>query len=208
MTWVTAVDWFKYCNFHSSDNGICNGRTFLQFIFFNFISIMYTSSCKRAPGLVRLLHSKPLSRTYATAAPVKGSKPEGDISSVFVSLSGREANPLPERFADQKASLIAGHEEQVKASWKRLLVDLEKEVRAVKELGPAIIPDIDFQDIERPPESFKNVIKKTGVAVVRNVFPDEEALKYKEEVRKYIKMNPTTKGMSVLNIGMIRLRND
>ena len=68
---------------------------------------------------------------------VKGSKPkpEGDISAVFVSLSSKEAVSLPSRFAKQKARLISGHEEQLKASWDKLLDVLKDEVAIIKEKG-------------------------------------------------------------------------
>ncbi|CAF4361696.1 unnamed protein product, partial [Rotaria magnacalcarata] len=49
-------------------------------------------------------------------------KPEGDISSVFVSLSGVDADkPLEPRFSQLKAQIIRDHEQQVKDSWYRLL---------------------------------------------------------------------------------------
>lgn len=43
-------------------------------------------------------------RSYAVSSTTTA-KPEGDISSVFVSLSGAEAQPLPQRFADLKGRL-------------------------------------------------------------------------------------------------------
>src|SRR5277367_5237957 len=87
----------------------------------------------------RSLHSI---RKLATDASAVKDKPEGDISSIFISLSGGKAHPLPERFAQLKNRLLAGHEEQIKASWERLLERLHHEIKIVKRQGPAIIPVI------------------------------------------------------------------
>jgi hypothetical protein len=137
-------------------------------------------------------------RTLATEASAVKDKPEGDISSVFVSLSGGKAPPLPERFAQLKKRLLTGHKEQVQSSWVRLLKKLQEDIEIIKQQSPAIIPEIDFKDIEDVPESFQSELKKRGVAVVRNVVPQEEALKYKRDIQEYIKANPSTKGQ-ILN---------
>jgi hypothetical protein len=46
-------------------------------------------------------------------------KKEGDISSVFVSLSGAAPTPLAGRFADIKRQLIRSSEDSLLASWKK-----------------------------------------------------------------------------------------
>jgi hypothetical protein len=135
-----------------------------------------------------------LTRMLATEAATAKGKPEGDISSVFVSLSGGKAAALPDRFAHLKKRLISGHEDQVIASWERLLEVLHREIEIVKHFGPAIIPEIDFKDIGEAPEHFRNELRKRGAAVVRNVVSEEEALQYKSDIRKYIQDNPSTKG--------------
>ncbi|KAI4728711.1 DUF1479-domain-containing protein [Aureobasidium sp. EXF-10728] len=144
-------------------------------------------------GLVNV--SRPGStRNLATAAGPHKSKREGDISSVFVSLSGDGATAeLPPRFATIKNALLKGNRDQVTASWARLLEKLDQENQLVKEKGPAIIPSIDFADIDRPSATFKAELAKRGVAVVRGVVPQTEARGYKNEVEDYIKLNPWTK---------------
>lgn len=152
----------------------------------------------------RLLRRGPHSvRMLATEALKIKDKPEGDISSVFVSLSGGQASPLPERFAQLKKRLLTSHEDQLKASWERLLATLHNEIEIVKQRGPLIIPEIDFKDIKNVPESFQSELKKRGVAVVRNVVPQEEALGYKRDIQQYIKANPSTKGQ-ILTQNLIR----
>lgn len=62
-------------------------------------------------------------------------KEAGDISSVFPSLSGKKADPLPSRFSELKKSLIKGNEEAITASWQRLLASLKKEIEEIKSEG-------------------------------------------------------------------------
>jgi hypothetical protein len=89
--------------------------------------------------------SKQAYRLLATSSEVP--RKQGDISSVFVSLSGKGEATLSQRFADQKRRLIAGREDRVKRSWDRLLCKLRDEVRSIEQEGSSVIPSIDFQDI-------------------------------------------------------------
>lgn len=124
------------------------------------------------------------------------SRKEGDISSVFSSLSGEVQKPLPQRFAEQKQRLISGNEDAVRHAWNTLLPQLRREIEEIKSIGPAIVPELDFKDIEHPntQQDFAKRLKKTGVAVIRDVVSEEEALGWKSEIREYIKQNPQTKG--------------
>lgn len=130
-------------------------------------------------------------RTTATAAPAQ--KKEGDISDAFASLSGLQFEALDPRFAKVKARLVAGHEETLYESWKRLLASLREEIPLIAAQGSKIVPQIDFKDLENASEDFKAEHKKRGVAVIRNVIPQQEAIGLKEELREYIKANPQTK---------------
>ena len=129
-------------------------------------------------------------RTAATAA---AQKKEGDISDAFASLSGMQFEPLEPRFADVKARLIAGHEDAVIDSWNRLLESLRQEISIIVEQGSKIVPEIDFKDIDTASAQFRNEHKKRGVAVIRNVVSQRDALSLKEELREYIRTNPHTK---------------
>jgi hypothetical protein len=129
------------------------------------------------------------------ATQTKAAKKEGDISSVFVSLSGAGPAKLPSRFADMKRQLIQGNEDRVAASWARLLGQLSKENEIVAQKGPDVVPQINFEDIGKPSTEFLKEVKKRGVAVIRGVVPVDEARAYKAEVEEYVKANPWTKGM-------------
>lgn len=119
---------------------------------------------------------------------------EGDISSVFVSLSGVAPEPLPDRFADVKRELSAGHEEALTASWGRLLKAIDEEVKYISSRGPLVIPTIEYSELDSNPVEFQAELKKRGVGVVRNVLSSKEARMYKEETEAYVKANPSTKG--------------
>lgn len=136
-------------------------------------------------------------RTAATSSPAQ--KREGDISDAFASLSGLKFRPLDPRFADVKANLIVNHKEALHESWIRLLASLKEEISLIAEKGPKIIPEIDFRDLDQADETFKNEHKKRGVAVIRNVLPQEEALALKQELKDYIAANPHTKAFPADN---------
>ena len=122
-------------------------------------------------------------------------KKEGDISSVFVSLSGGQAEALPDSYTQIKRQLIAGHEDEVAASWRKLLPKLAAENEIVAKLGPDVVPQIKFRDLANPSDRFISEVKKRGVAVVRGVVPRDEARAYKNEVEDYVQANPWTKGI-------------
>ncbi|PGH13102.1 hypothetical protein AJ80_06474 [Polytolypa hystricis UAMH7299] len=141
----------------------------------------------------RLCLESPLSRRCASTS-TSAARKEGDISSVFVSLSSKdEAPPLPERFTDIKRQLIKGREDQIQQGWARLLRKLKYEVQIIEAKGPNIIPSIEFKDIHSPPKSFQDELRKRGVAVIRGVVPSDIARSYKGEIEAYIKANPSTK---------------
>jgi hypothetical protein len=132
--------------------------------------------------------------TQLRTATTQAQKRAGDISDAFVSLSGQKFEPLTTEYADLKGRLIKGYESEVRHSWERLLRDLRKEIPLIVELGSKVIPEIDFKDIDDAPETFSNELRKRGVAVVRGVVPEQEALQWKEDLREYIRQNPQTNG--------------
>jgi hypothetical protein len=132
--------------------------------------------------------------TQLRSAATQSQKRAGDISDAFVSLSGQKFEPLTPEYADLKGRLLRGHEREVRESWERLLEHLREEIPLIVELGSKVIPEIDFKDIDKAPESFSSELRKRGVAVVRGVIPEEEALKWKAYLKEYISQNPQTKG--------------
>jgi hypothetical protein len=137
----------------------------------------------------------PAKRAIRCLATHAQPKKEGDISSVFVSLSGAAPTPLPPRFTKIKQELAKGREGQLISSWQRLLKTLKKENEIVAAAGPAIVPQLEFKDLATASEDVKNEIRKRGVAVIKSVIPEDEARSYKNDIEQYVKANPSTKGM-------------
>ena len=124
------------------------------------------------------------------------SKPTGDISSVFPSLSGVQSLQLHPRFRELKERLIKGHEDHVRDSWHRLLADLRQEIDEIKALGSKVIPELEFRDMHNMDKrtAFRDGLRKRGVGLIRGVVSEQEALGWKELVKRYIQINPLTKG--------------
>lgn len=137
----------------------------------------------------------------------RGPRKEGDISSVFASLGGGEATPLPDRFADIKTNIIRGREPAIQASWSRLLKALRSEIDHISSVGPDIIPSIEFSEISNQSrvQPFTAALKKRGAAVIRGVVEPEVALGWKEDIRSYIRANPSTKAFPADNPAVYEL---
>lgn len=114
----------------------------------------------------------------SSSNPAISKKPRGDISSIFPSLSGAQNAPLPPRFADVKSRLINGHEDAIRESWVRLLSDLQKETETIRAAGSSIIPELAFSDLDNVEKraKFKDQLHKLGVAVIKGVVSEKEAL--------------------------------
>lgn len=141
-------------------------------------------------------------RLHRCLATVQTSKPatkrSGDISDSFVSLSGVEQAPLPDRFRQLKLDLVRNREKDIIAGWKRLLRTLREENEIIAKKGTGVIPQVEFADLENGLDSkAREEIKKRGVVVVHGVIPEKEARGYKERVEDYVHKNPHTRGKSL-----------
>ncbi|KAJ9145423.1 DUF1479-domain-containing protein [Pleurostoma richardsiae] len=121
-------------------------------------------------------------------------KKEGDISDSFASLSGLAPEPLPDRFRELKLSLAQGHEAQMDKSWRKLLRRLREENEIVAREGPAVIPEVQYRNLDNDLARLNETIRKRGAAVIRGVIPEDEARAYKTEIEKYVRKNPHTRG--------------
>ena len=130
-------------------------------------------------------------RSFTTQAKIKN---EGDISSVFTSLSGSTPKQLPARFVDLKRKLLQGRENVIVATWSRLLNELEVANKTIAEQGSNVVPEIDYENLKNPDREFEDAVRERGVAIVRNVVSRDEARRYKHDVEAYVQANPQTKG--------------
>jgi hypothetical protein len=164
-------------------------------------TIRRTPQCKGVPSQIRNLKT-------ATSQQQRNRRPkkEGDISSVFASLSG-EAISLPPRLANIKSNIIRNRESAIQASWSRLLKALRSEIDHISSAGSDIIPSIEFSEIGNHSrlQPFAAALKKRGAAVIRGVVEPEAALGWKEEIRSYIKANPSTKAFPADNPAVYEL---
>ena len=145
------------------------------------------------------MHVSASRRATTMSKSERTSKPAGDISSVFPSLSGAISAPLPPRFADLKRRLIQGHEDQLRDSWQRLLAKLREEREVIKALGSRVVPELNFRDLDNVEKrtTFRDELHNRGVAVIRGVVAEQEALGWKELAKRYIQNNPATKGKAL-----------
>jgi hypothetical protein len=105
-----------------------------------------------------------------------------------LSFYGTEPVPLPSRFARIKRNLIAGHEAALEASWGRLIEALRSEVDHIEDLGPHLIPSIEFGNIDDRSQTtrFGRDLKRYGVGVVRGVIPPHECEAFERETVGYL----------------------
>src|SRR5687768_6698999 len=125
------------------------------------------------PGKQPGNYTFPVSQYASTKSP-------GTIASAF---SGQAPVTLPARYLELKRSL---HNDKIEASWKRLLEAFEEETKIIKELGPNVVPQIQFEELMKNggkfPPAVADEIRKRGCAVIRNVVDPEVALEYKRMV--------------------------
>lgn len=154
-------------------------------------------------SIARTRIPSPVTRAFhrtRTATTQAASRREGDISDAFASLSGQKFVPLSPQYAELKTRLVRGNEDAIRHSWERLLRDLREEIPLIVDKGSSIIPEIDFADIDNATSDFSSELRKRGVAVVRGVVSEQEALGWKTSLREYIRANPQTKGTRLMRL--------
>jgi hypothetical protein len=123
----------------------------------------------------------------------KSSKRPGNILSAFNSDCEVE---ISDKFINLKKQLVSemGGETKLNDAWNRLLKEFEKETKQIKEHGSSSVPSIEFQEVLKNggkfPEDFATQVRKSGCVLIKNVVGVDEALGYKEEIKKYIKNHP------------------
>lgn len=136
----------------------------------------------------------------------RAAKESGTIASVFATLSGGSlSDVLPARFGALKGGLVESEAQAqgLQRAWNEVLTCLEGETKEVIRKGSDLIPVVQYpgRDAVRGKrlDEWLDVdtlqsIKQRGTVIVKGVIPEDEALGYKDQVRKYIAANPQTKG--------------
>lgn len=125
----------------------------------------------------------------------KTNRAEGSIANAFASMSD-ESQELPPRFVDLKRELVQGNGSAILDGWNRLLNRLAPERLA--QWDSQMIPEVHFSAIQankgKLPEYSKRALKEHGTIIVRGLVSADEALRWKQRIRDYVKLNPSTKG--------------
>ncbi|WWC97020.1 hypothetical protein V866_003897 [Kwoniella sp. B9012] len=127
----------------------------------------------------------------------KKEREEGDISSVFASLSGEASKPLPARFGELKEKIIGDEVNQraLVESWSRLTKRLSEVAEEADRKKQDCIPQVTYEEFTRSPSSNTiEAIKRSGSLIVKNVIERETAERWLKDIEKYIKDNPSVKG--------------
>ncbi|KAH8179381.1 hypothetical protein LIA77_00900 [Sarocladium implicatum] len=104
--------------------------------------------------------------------------------------------PLPARFANIKRALIQGKHAEVQASWVRLLTALQDAVAEIDSIGSAVIPCIDYKDMNDPVllQNFNSQLEHCGAAVIRAVVDPDEASEWKSDATSYLTDSTSSPG--------------
>lgn len=125
----------------------------------------------------------------------RANRAEGSIANAFASMSN-QSQELPTRFLDLKQGLLRGNESAILDSWNRLLQKLTPERLA--SWDSRMIPEVHFSAIQTNngelPEDSKQALKRCGTIIVRGLVSQTEALSWKQRIRDYLALNPSTKG--------------
>lgn len=120
---------------------------------------------------------------------------EGSIANAFASMSD-QSQELPSRFVDLKRDLVKGNRSAILDGWNRLLQKLTPERLA--RWDPQMIPEVHFSAIQANhgelPEDAKRALKECGTIIVRGLVSQGDALGWKQRIRDYVKLNPSTTG--------------
>ena len=125
----------------------------------------------------------------------KTNRAEGSIANAFASMSD-QSQELPQRFVDLKRDLVQGNGSTILDGWNRLLNRLAP--GRLTRWDSQMIPEVHFSAIQANkgelPEDSKQALKKHGTIIVRGLVSADEALGWKQRIRAYVKLNPSTKG--------------
>ncbi|KAG9225114.1 hypothetical protein CCMSSC00406_0007475 [Pleurotus cornucopiae] len=102
------------------------------------------------------------------------------------------------RFIAIKKDIAASHsafEEQITKAWAEIIAELDEVTKAIASQRSSYIPEIRFSDLaDLDPERVEEVRAK-GCVVLRDLVGDDEAIKWKDDLKYFVKINPGVEGM-------------
>ena len=73
-----------------------------------------------------------------------------------------------------------------------------------------IIPQVEFSDLQSLKSEQVEAIKKRGAVLIKNVVDDEQAKAWKEDLKKFVKINPVegeyNNGLELEAATLLRIR--
>ncbi|KAL4791604.1 hypothetical protein BDV19DRAFT_392949 [Aspergillus venezuelensis] len=109
---------------------------------------------------------------------------------ILVEQPRAKAPLLDARFAEIKKRLVKPeNRSKVIESYSKLLNVLENEVAFIEKNGPAMIPEIDFNDVRKNggelPPSFASLVRERGCVILRGVVEKSQAEAWESELKDY-----------------------
>ncbi|KAF9048815.1 DUF1479-domain-containing protein [Panaeolus papilionaceus] len=111
---------------------------------------------------------------------------------------GEKVPPLPARFADLKATIAASYpdfEKNATQAWAEMLAELDLKTKEISAEGVNYIPQVKFADLNNLTADEVNIIKRKGAVVIKDIVPDEDAVKWREELKVFVQTNKSVEGM-------------
>ncbi|KAH9481804.1 Tubulin beta-2 chain [Psilocybe cubensis] len=105
---------------------------------------------------------------------------------------------LPARFIDLKVQIASSYpdfEKNAIRTWSEILHEMNNVTKTIIEEGTNYVPQVDFADLNNLSSEEVEKIKRKGSVVIRNVVPDEQAIKWKEELKEFVTVNSTVEGL-------------
>jgi hypothetical protein len=85
-------------------------------------------------------------------------------------------------------------EANVTRSWSQILLELENVTNTIAETGPDYVPIIEYSHLHDLSGEKLDILKRRGTFVVRNVVPEIEASRWRDELKQWIVANPNAEG--------------
>ncbi|KAG8988850.1 hypothetical protein FRB94_002186 [Tulasnella sp. JGI-2019a] len=119
---------------------------------------------------------------------------DGDISKFAKSAGAKVVNLTPQ-YAELKQSIVGSSPEahqHLRESFANLLEAIKAGVEEIKSRGSDVVPEASFTEVTSKGSdgAWIEEVKRRGVVVVRDVVDDEEALEWKEKLKRYVEANP------------------
>jgi len=87
------------------------------------------------------------------------------------------------------ASSYPDFEARATTAWHEIIKELDKLAEVIKEEGENYIPQISFDSLACLSQDEIAIIKRRGTVLIRDVVDDAQALEWKDELKKFVKVN-------------------